>query len=125
MQVDPNDPNYDPDEDEPRRAPVTLHAGQSEELAAFKQAVRRLSLACVEPVCWARSGCRHFHVLRSINLSARHLTRSAVRLLSAGHSRHAQRNLETSRCSLQSPMKVRRQPWSVYAHAAAHITSGV
>ncbi len=46
MQVDPNDPNYDPDEDEPRRAPVALHAGHSEELAAFKQAVRRLRLAC-------------------------------------------------------------------------------
>ena len=42
MQVDPNDPNYDPDEDEPRRAPVALHAGHSEELTAFKQAVRRI-----------------------------------------------------------------------------------
>ena len=39
-QVDPNDPNYDPDEDEPRRAPVALHAGHSEEVAAFKRAVR-------------------------------------------------------------------------------------
>ena len=39
-QVDPNDPNYDPDEDEPRRAPVALHAGHSEEMAAFKRAVR-------------------------------------------------------------------------------------
>lgn len=39
LQVDPNDPNYDPDEDEPRRAPVALHAGQSEEVTAFKQAV--------------------------------------------------------------------------------------
>lgn len=39
-QVDPNDPNYDPDEDEPRRAPVALHAGHSEEMAAFKRAVQ-------------------------------------------------------------------------------------
>ncbi|KAK9819246.1 hypothetical protein WJX81_007334 [Elliptochloris bilobata] len=38
LEVDPNDPNYDPDEDEPRRAPVALHAGHSEEVAAFKQA---------------------------------------------------------------------------------------
>ena len=39
-QVDPNDPNYDPDEDEPRQAPVSLHAGHGAEVAAFKQAVR-------------------------------------------------------------------------------------
>ena len=47
-QMDPNDPNYDPDEDEPRRAPVDLHAGKDADVAAYKQAVRAPG-ACPRP----------------------------------------------------------------------------
>ena len=49
--MDPNDPNYDPDEDEPRRAPVALHAGHSEEVAAFKRAVRLQCLCAPAALC--------------------------------------------------------------------------
>jgi len=49
-QMDPNDPNYDPDEDEPRRAPVDLHAGKDADVAAYKQAVRAPG-ACSNLTC--------------------------------------------------------------------------
>ncbi len=68
-QMDPNDPNYDPDEDEPRRAPVDLHAGKDADVAAYKQAVRAPG-ACSKPDMLACSNgvvkcSRAFHAGRA------------------------------------------------------------